>query len=94
MVSYKTPKRLSTLITLSYFDKMKEREFLEQVSNMPVFTTKQVSAIIGNKNYSKVFLHRMVDRGLIRRLKSTLRIVEESLLLLERFQNYMYLILT
>ncbi len=68
-LSFQTPKRLSILITLTHFDKMKEREFLEQVSRMPVFTAKQVSAMVGDKNYSKVYLYRLVDRGLIGRLK-------------------------
>lgn len=48
---------------------MKEREFLEFVSNMPVFTTKQVSALIGDKRYAKVYLHRLVKRKLINQLK-------------------------
>lgn len=48
---------------------MKEREFLEFVSNMPVFTTRQVSALIGGKAYSKVYLHRLIKRKLIHKLK-------------------------
>ena len=48
---------------------MKERELLEFVSNIPVFTTKQISALIGDRNYSKVYLHRLIKRGLIYKMK-------------------------
>ena len=48
---------------------MKEREFLQFVSNMPVFTTRQVSALISGKEYSKVYLHRLLKKKLIIHLK-------------------------
>jgi predicted transcriptional regulator of viral defense system len=48
---------------------MKEREFLDLVNSMPVFTTRQISAIIGDSRYAKVYLHRLLERKLIRRLK-------------------------
>ena len=48
---------------------MKEREFLEFVSNMPVFTTKQVSALIGDRRYAKIYLHRLLKRKVITQLK-------------------------
>ena len=47
---------------------MKEREFFEYVKNMPVFTTKQISALIG-EDYAKVYLHRLIKRGRIIKLK-------------------------
>ena len=57
---------------------MKEREFLELVSNMPVFTTKQTNAIIGDKRYTKVYLHRLMKRKLIIRLKRGFYTVHED----------------
>jgi predicted transcriptional regulator of viral defense system len=48
---------------------MNEREFLEFARRTPVFTTKQIAAALGDRSYSWVFLNRMVERGLIRRLK-------------------------
>lgn len=48
---------------------MKEREFQKFVSNIPVFTTKQISALIGDERYTKVYLHRLVKRKLINKLK-------------------------
>ena len=48
---------------------MKEKDFLEFVGRMPVFTTKQVAAAIGDMNYSKVSLSKLVNKGSIRRLK-------------------------
>jgi len=48
---------------------MKEREFLELAGREPVITARQVASILGNQRYSKVYLHRLVKRGLIRRLK-------------------------
>ncbi|MFO7618224.1 MAG: type IV toxin-antitoxin system AbiEi family antitoxin domain-containing protein [Thermoplasmata archaeon] len=48
---------------------MNERQFLEFASQAPVFTTRQVAAALGDREYSWVFLNRMVGRGLIRRLK-------------------------
>jgi len=56
------------MITFQCIDKMKEREFLDIVRKMPVFTTRQSSALIGSRDYAKVFLHRLARRGLIRRL--------------------------
>ncbi len=48
---------------------MKEREFQKFVSNIPVFTTKQISALIGDERYTKVYLHRLIKRKLINKLK-------------------------
>lgn len=48
---------------------MKERDFMEFAERAPVFTTKQAAAAIGDMNYSKVSLSKLVNRGLIRRLK-------------------------
>ncbi|MFQ5909889.1 MAG: type IV toxin-antitoxin system AbiEi family antitoxin domain-containing protein [Thermoplasmata archaeon] len=48
---------------------MKERDFLELAGREPVITARQVAAILGDRRYSKVYLHRLVKRGLIRRLK-------------------------
>jgi len=48
---------------------MKEREFLEHISSMPVFTTRQVAALIGDERYTKVYLHRLKKRKLINQLK-------------------------
>jgi predicted transcriptional regulator of viral defense system len=48
---------------------MNERDFLEFARRTPVFTTKQVAAALGDRSYSWVFLNRMVERGLIKRLK-------------------------
>ena len=48
---------------------MKEREFLEFVSNMPVFTTRQISALIGSKTYSKLYIHRLLKKSLIIQLR-------------------------
>jgi predicted transcriptional regulator of viral defense system len=48
---------------------MKEREFLEYVSTIPVFTTKQISALIGDDRYTKVYLHRLQKRKRINNLK-------------------------
>ena len=48
---------------------MKEKEFLEFVSNIPVFTTKQISALIDDERYTKIYLHRLLKRKLIIKLK-------------------------
>ena len=48
---------------------MKEREFLNSISSLPVITTKQVTALLGEKAYSKVFLNRLMQRGSIRRVE-------------------------
>ncbi len=57
---------------------MKERIFLEAVNDLPVFATKQVSAMLGSRSYSKVYIYRLVDRGLITRLKRGLYTVHED----------------
>lgn len=48
---------------------MKEREFIDLVRSMPIFTTRQISAIFGDSRYTKVYLHRLLERKLIKRLK-------------------------
>jgi predicted transcriptional regulator of viral defense system len=57
------------MITITLIDKMKEREIMKRVKAMPVFTAGQVSAWLGSRAYSKVYLHRLSERGLITRLK-------------------------
>ncbi len=42
---------------------------MDIVSNIPVFTTRQVAAMLGDGDYARVYLHRLADRGVIRRLK-------------------------
>jgi len=66
---------------------MKEREFLEMVRTLPVFTTKQISAILGDYRYSKVYLNRMIKKGLIRRLKRGFYTVHEDPLI---FATHIY----
>ncbi len=39
------------------------------VRSMPIFTTRQISAIFGDSRYTKVYLHRLLERKLIKRLK-------------------------
>ena len=46
---------------------MNEKAFLETVRALPVFTARQVGALVG-AGYSKVFLHRLAARGSVRRL--------------------------
>ncbi|MFQ6106253.1 MAG: type IV toxin-antitoxin system AbiEi family antitoxin domain-containing protein [Thermoplasmata archaeon] len=48
---------------------MKEREFLELMGREPTITTRQVAAILGDQSYAKLYLHRLVKKGLIRRLR-------------------------
>lgn len=48
---------------------MKERDFLDFAERVPLFTTKQAAAAIGDMNYSKVSLNKLVNKGLVRRLK-------------------------
>ncbi len=59
-------------------DSMKERAFLEAVKDLPLFSTRQVSAMLGSRSYSKVYLYRLVERGLITRLRRSLYTVHED----------------
>ncbi|MEW5937854.1 MAG: type IV toxin-antitoxin system AbiEi family antitoxin domain-containing protein [Candidatus Thermoplasmatota archaeon] len=47
---------------------MKEREFAEFVRGVPLLTTRQVAAWLGDAAYAKLYLHRMVARGVVKRL--------------------------
>ncbi|WP_455391486.1 type IV toxin-antitoxin system AbiEi family antitoxin domain-containing protein [[Eubacterium] cellulosolvens] len=57
---------------------MKEREFLEIARALPIFTTKQISAIIGDMRYTKVYLHRLLKKGLIQRVKRGFYTIHED----------------
>jgi predicted transcriptional regulator of viral defense system len=57
---------------------MREKDFMEFAERAPVFTTKQAAAAIGDMNYSKVSLSKLVNRGLIRRLKRGYYTVHED----------------
>ena len=57
---------------------MNEREFLEEVRGLPLFTTKQVAALLGNREYAKLFLHRLVERKVIARLRRGYYTVHED----------------
>ncbi len=76
--SYILPKTLSIMISILDFVKMNERQFLEFAEQTPVFTTKQVAAALGDQAYSWVFLNRMVERDLIRRLRRGYYTVQED----------------
>jgi predicted transcriptional regulator of viral defense system len=54
------------MITIMAMDKMKEREFAEYARDVPAFTARQVTAMLGDRAYAKLFIHRMVSRGIIR----------------------------
>ena len=56
------------MISICLGDKMKEREFIEFARNAPVITAKQVAALVGDAAYAKLYLHRMLSRGVVRRL--------------------------
>lgn len=80
-ISCNSPKKViyyDNYLANNQDDGMKERLFLEQVRTLPVFTTKQVSAILGNNSYAKVYLYRLVERGLVKRLKSGLYTVHDD----------------
>ena len=47
---------------------MKERNFIEFARSVPVLTTKQVAAQLGNAAYAKLYLHRMAKRGIVKRV--------------------------
>ncbi|MFA5771695.1 MAG: type IV toxin-antitoxin system AbiEi family antitoxin domain-containing protein [Thermoplasmata archaeon] len=57
---------------------MKEREFIQLASRMPLFTFKQISAQIGNMGYSKIYIHRLIGRGLIKKLKRGIYTVHDD----------------
>jgi len=56
------------MITIHSIDKMKERDFAEFARGVPAFTARQAAALVGGPAYAKVYLHRMVSRGIVRRL--------------------------
>ena len=56
------------MITICHNDKMKEREFVEFAKGAPVITAKQVAALVGDAAYAKLYIHRMLSRGVVRRI--------------------------
>lgn len=51
---------------------------LEFAERVPVFTTRQVAAAVGDMNYSKVSLSKLANKGRIRRLKRGYYTVHED----------------
>jgi len=56
------------MIPICFYYKMKEREFVEFAKGQPVVTAKQIAALIGDAAYAKLYIHRMLSRGVVRRL--------------------------
>ncbi|MDO9538047.1 MAG: type IV toxin-antitoxin system AbiEi family antitoxin domain-containing protein [Thermoplasmata archaeon] len=57
---------------------MKEKDLLEFAERVPVFTTKQIAAAVGDMNYSKVYLSKLASKGVIKRLKRGFYTVHEG----------------
>jgi len=57
---------------------MNEREFLGLVRSLPVFTTRQVASLVGGSRYAKVYLHRLMARGVVRRIGRSFYTIHED----------------
>lgn len=57
---------------------MKEKQILALFDTAPVLTTKQLAAAIGDMNYTKVSLSKLVARGTVTRLRRGIYTIHED----------------